>query len=89
MDRDRSYTRDEATDDVVSRAIAAGEFRKALEALICGYQQAIVGFCTQMLGDTHRGQEIAQEVFLGVYQAMPRFHQQVSVCLTACNEPCC
>jgi RNA polymerase sigma-70 factor (ECF subfamily) len=32
-----------------------------------------------MLGDTGHGEEIAQEVFLGAYAAMPRFRQEASV----------
>jgi hypothetical protein len=35
-DRDRLRTTDEAMDDVILRAIAAGDFRKALEALVYG-----------------------------------------------------
>jgi RNA polymerase sigma-70 factor (ECF subfamily) len=66
-------------DDAILHAIAAGDFRKALEALVCGYQHAIVGFCIQMLGNPHYGQEVAQEVFLGAYQAMPKFRQQASI----------
>ncbi len=66
-------------DDVIARAIAAGEFRKALEALVCGYQHAVVGFCTHMLGNPHHGQEVAQEVYLGAYQAMLGFRQQASI----------
>jgi RNA polymerase sigma-70 factor, ECF subfamily len=79
MDQDHPHSSDETTDDVVLRAITAGEFRKALEVLVCRYQHAVVGFCTQMLSDAHHGQEMAQEVFLGAYQAMPRFRQQASV----------
>jgi RNA polymerase sigma-70 factor (ECF subfamily) len=32
-----------------------------------------------MLGNPHYGQEVAQEVFLGAYQAMPKFRQQASI----------
>jgi RNA polymerase sigma-70 factor, ECF subfamily len=79
LDGNRLHTTDEAMDDVILRAIAVGEFRKALEALVCEYQHAVVGFCTHMLGAAHHGQEVAQEVFLGAYQAMPGFRQQASV----------
>jgi RNA polymerase sigma-70 factor, ECF subfamily len=75
----RLHRGDEAMDDVILGAISEGEFRKALEALVCEYQHAVVGFCTQMLGAAYHGQEVAQEVFLGAYQAMPRFRQQASI----------
>ena len=63
----------QATDDQVQRLIARGEYRSALEALVRGYQRVIVRYCVTMLGDAGHGEEVAQEVFLGAYAAMPRF----------------
>jgi RNA polymerase sigma-70 factor (ECF subfamily) len=66
-------------DDQVQHLIAQGAYRPALEALVHGYQHLIVRHCTAMLGDTAHGEEVAQEVFLGAYAAMPRFRQEASI----------
>ena len=75
MARDAS----EAADAEVERLIAGGEYRAALEALVRGYQRVIVRYCVTMLGDTGHGEEVAQEVFLGAYAAMPRFRREASL----------
>jgi RNA polymerase sigma-70 factor (ECF subfamily) len=69
----------QAGDDQVRRLMAQGAYRPALEALVRGYQHLIVRHCTAMLGDAAHGEEIAQEVFLGAYTAMPRFRQEASI----------
>ena len=51
-------------DETIRRNFAAGDFREALDTLVRGYQHVVVGFCTNMLGDTTLGEEVAQEVFL-------------------------
>lgn len=66
-------------DDRVQAFMADGDFRGALEALVRGYQNAVVGFCIRMLGEAAQGEEVAQEVFLAAYKAMPHFRQQASV----------
>ena len=66
-------------DDRVQTSIADSDFRGALEALVQGYQSAVVGFCVNLLGDVNQGEEVAQEVFLAAYKAMPRFRQQASI----------
>jgi RNA polymerase sigma-70 factor (ECF subfamily) len=69
----------QASDDQVRHLIAQGEYRAALEALVRGYQHLIVRHCTAMLGDTASGEEVAQEVFLGAYTALPRFRREASI----------
>jgi RNA polymerase sigma-70 factor (ECF subfamily) len=66
-------------DDRVQRLIAQGVYRQAMEALVQSYQHLIVRHCTAMLGDAASGEEVAQEVFLGAYAAMPRFRQEASI----------
>jgi RNA polymerase sigma-70 factor (ECF subfamily) len=66
-------------DETIRRNFAAGDFREALDTLVRGYQHVVVGFCTNMLGDTTLGEEVAQEVFLSAYRAMPAFRGQASV----------
>ena len=43
------------------------------------YHHLVVRHCVAMLGDTGHGEEIAQEVFLGAYAALPRFRREASV----------
>ena len=62
----------QAGDDQVRCLMAQGDYRAALEALARSYQHLIVRHCTAMLGDTGLGEEVAQEVFLGAYAALPR-----------------
>lgn len=73
------WTAQQACDADVQRALARGAFPEALETLVQGYQQAVVGFCVNMVGDVHHGEDIAQDVFLAAHKALPRFRQQASV----------
>jgi RNA polymerase sigma-70 factor, ECF subfamily len=66
-------------DDEVQRLIVRGDYRAVLETLARGYQHLIVRHCVAMLGDAGLGEEVAQEVFLGAYTAMPRFRQAASI----------
>ena len=66
-------------DDAIQNDLSDGNYRRALEALVQVYQHAVVGFCHNMLGDTAQAEEVAQDVFLDAYKAMPRFRQQSSV----------
>ena len=66
-------------DDAVQSDITQGDYRRALEVLVLGYQHLIVSFCTHMLGEATHGEEVAQEVFLAAYSAMPHFRQDASV----------
>jgi len=65
-------------DSQVLTALAAGDCPQAFDALVRGYQDVVVGYCRNMLGDGLQGQEVAQEVFLAVYRALPRFQQDAS-----------
>lgn len=75
MDSDKHKAYDEA----VRSEIARGDFRRALEVLVEGYQHFIVSFCIHMLGEMAYGEEVAQNVFLAVYSALPAFRQHASV----------
>jgi RNA polymerase sigma-70 factor (ECF subfamily) len=66
-------------DDAVQGHLADGDYRRALETLVQAYQHAIVGFCHNMLSDITQAEEVAQDIFLDAYKAMPRFRQQASV----------
>jgi RNA polymerase sigma-70 factor (ECF subfamily) len=72
-DRFRSH------DAAVQGYLADGDYRRALETLVQAYQHAIVGFCHNMLSDITHAEEVAQDIILEAYKAMPRFRQQSSV----------
>jgi RNA polymerase sigma factor (sigma-70 family) len=65
----------------VLAALSLGNVQRAMEALVLGYQHAVVGYCTHMLGGATQEEveEVAQEIFLAAYKALPRFQQQASV----------
>ena len=69
----------QACDEDVQRALASGAFLEALETLVQGYQRAVVGFCVNMVGDVHYGEDVAQDVFLAAHKALPRYRRQASV----------
>ncbi|MGE3539437.1 MAG: RNA polymerase sigma factor [Candidatus Tectimicrobiota bacterium] len=64
---------------VVWDFIAKQEFASALEMLIQQYQDAIVRYCRCHIAEADKAQEIAQDVFLAVLEAMPRFRGQSSL----------
>jgi RNA polymerase sigma factor (sigma-70 family) len=53
--------------------MAQGAYGLALQALVRGYQHLIVRYYVTLQGD------VAQEVFLGAYAALPRFRQEASL----------
>jgi RNA polymerase sigma factor (sigma-70 family) len=79
LGRTQGWDVSQTGDDWVRRLMAQGDYRTALEALLRSYQYLIVRHCTAMLGDAAHGEEVAQEVFLGAYAAMPRFRQEASI----------
>jgi RNA polymerase sigma-70 factor, ECF subfamily len=79
LGRTQVWDASQTGDDQVQRLMAQGDYRAALEALVRGYQHLIVRHCTAMLGDAAYGEEVAQEVFLGAYAALPRFRQEASL----------
>jgi DNA-directed RNA polymerase specialized sigma24 family protein len=66
-------------EDKVRSALSAGEVQRAMEPLAEGYQPVVVGFCVTMLGDPTQGEEVAQEVFMTAYRALPRFRWDSSL----------
>jgi RNA polymerase sigma-70 factor (ECF subfamily) len=53
------------------RAAAAGD-ADAFEALVRRYEQRVVGLCGTLVGPED-GEDLAQEVFVRVYRALPSF----------------
>jgi|SRR5882724_4261952 RNA polymerase sigma-70 factor (ECF subfamily) len=75
----REWDAYQAADDRVQRLTTQGAYREALEGLVQSYQHLLVRYCTAMLGHAAHGAEVAQEVFLAAYIAMPRFRQEASL----------
>jgi RNA polymerase sigma-70 factor, ECF subfamily len=65
----------------VLAALLVGDFQRAIDALVLGYQHAIMGYCTNMLAGATQEEveEVAQDIFLAAYKALPSFQQQASV----------
>lgn len=63
----------------VQRAMALEEFALALDMLLQYYQDAMVSYCYSHFLDRHLAQEVAQEIFLAVFEGMPRFRGESSV----------
>jgi RNA polymerase sigma-70 factor, ECF subfamily len=53
-------------------AIADGN-EEAFEQLVRRYQKPVMAFVHRYIGDVHLAQDLAQEVFLQIFQAAPRF----------------
>jgi RNA polymerase sigma-70 factor (ECF subfamily) len=48
----------------------------AFAALVDRHTGAVIGFLRRYLGDTHRSEDLAQEVFLRVYRAAPSYRPE-------------
>ena len=59
-------------------AIAHGD-EAAFEQLVRRYQNPVVTFICRYIGDFHTAQDLAQEVFLRVFQAAPKFKPMAKV----------
>jgi RNA polymerase sigma-70 factor (ECF subfamily) len=46
---------------------------KAFEMLVHRYQQKVAGVISKLVKDSHEIQDVAQEVFIKVYKALPKF----------------
>jgi RNA polymerase sigma-70 factor (ECF subfamily) len=60
-------------DAQVQAALATGELTQAFEVLLQGYQAVVVQYCTTLLDDAADGEDVAQEVFLAILRALPRY----------------
>ena len=60
-------------DAQVQAALATGELTQAFEVLLQGYQAVVVQYCTTLLDDAADGEDVAQEVFLAILHALPRY----------------
>jgi RNA polymerase sigma-70 factor (ECF subfamily) len=68
-----------AFDEEARRHIMRGDFYQALDVLVQAYQHRMVSFCAYVLADRDRAEDLAQEVFIAAYRALPRFRGEASV----------
>jgi RNA polymerase sigma-70 factor (ECF subfamily) len=60
-------------DAQVQAALATGDLTQAFEVLLQGYQAVVVQYCTTLLDNAADGEDVAQEVFLAILRALPRY----------------
>lgn len=60
-------------DAQVQSALAAGDMKQAFVELLEGYQAIVVQYCTTVLANAADGEDVAQEVFVGIWRALPRY----------------
>ena len=66
-------------DEEVLSALAAGDVQQAFAALIEGYQATIVSYCIALISDVEEGEDVAQEVFVAIAEALYRFEGRSTV----------
>ncbi|MBL8994084.1 MAG: sigma-70 family RNA polymerase sigma factor, partial [Spirochaetia bacterium] len=64
--------KEEKSDEELCRAFVAGR-AEAFDALVLRHQDLAYGLCLRMLGDREDADECAQDVFVKIHQALPRF----------------
>jgi len=60
-------------DEQVQSALAARGVKEAFEVLLEGYHQVVVQYCTTLLDNEAEGEDVAHEVFLAIWRALPRY----------------
>jgi RNA polymerase sigma-70 factor (ECF subfamily) len=68
-----------AWEEKVLAALDAGEIDQALTALIAECGQAILAYCLARLGDDAIAHDVAQDIFVAVWQALPGFRRESSL----------
>lgn len=58
--------------------LACHDYTQALELLLKHYQDGVLRYCHCHLADLDMAREVAQEVFLAAFEAMPRFRGQAT-----------
>src|SRR5436305_12865226 len=59
--------------DDVQQLIRKRRYNEALEHLLDGYEKKVFRMAVMMLKDAGRAEEVTQEIFLKVWQAMPGY----------------
>jgi RNA polymerase sigma-70 factor (ECF subfamily) len=61
------------TDEEIIRLVAAGREREAFELLVPAYRRRVFGLAYGILRDRAAAEDLAQEVFVKLWQALPRY----------------
>ena len=60
-------------DDAIISLIRAGRAGEAFEQLVPGYRRRVVGLAYSVLRDRAAAEDVAQEVFVKLWQALPKY----------------
>jgi RNA polymerase sigma-70 factor (ECF subfamily) len=60
-------------------ALDTGKIDKALNALVEGCGRDILAYCIVRLGDNEIANDVAQEVFVAIWEALPSFRRESSL----------
>jgi len=60
-------------DDAIIQLIQAGRAEEAFERLVPGYRRRVFGLAYSVLRDRAAAEDLAQEVFVKLWQALPRY----------------
>ena len=60
-------------DDAIIALIQAGRAEEAFERLVPGYRRRVFGLAYSLLRDRGAAEDVAQEVFVKLWQALPRY----------------
>ena len=67
----------ETDDHGLIRAHAAGD-RAAFDVLVARHKDRLFNLCFWFLGDFHEAEDVCQEVFIKIYQSIPKFRFEAS-----------
>src|SRR5690348_12301189 len=63
----------------IGALLEAGRYREAFEMLMGQYQDKVLRLAWSMLGDRALAEETAQDIFLRIWKALPRFRRESSL----------
>ena len=59
--------------DEIRRLLERRKYRDAFEMLLDGYEKRVFRMAVMMLRDTGRAEEVTQDIFLKIWQALPQY----------------
>ena len=65
-------------DEKAFAALDAQQYDTALGALIQSYQQEVLAYCIARLGENEIANDVAQEIFVAIWEALPGFRRESS-----------
>ncbi|MBX3703713.1 MAG: sigma-70 family RNA polymerase sigma factor [Steroidobacteraceae bacterium] len=60
-------------DDAITSLVRAGRTEEAFERLVPAYRRRVYGLACSILGDRAAAEDLAQEVFVKLWQALPKY----------------